>query len=125
MERPADWGRLVNEPLTEKEAERVRTSLARHQVGWAEAVIAHADVTKALQPDQGPRWFSRMELPPRSARVLFELQPGAVSPVLGEDLGYAVYQLVERREHVSPPRRTHGHPASHREGVGGRWGEFL
>jgi hypothetical protein len=31
LQRPADWVRLVNEPMTEKEAQRVRTCIARNR----------------------------------------------------------------------------------------------
>jgi hypothetical protein len=84
------------------QAERVRADLMRHKIAWTDAVNRYADVTSAVKTDGGPRWVNRMALPPRSARVLFDLEPGAVSPILGEDLGYAVYQVVERRE-VRPP----------------------
>ena len=31
LERPRDWVRLVNEPMTEKEADRIRTCIARNR----------------------------------------------------------------------------------------------
>jgi len=31
MERPRDWTRLVNQPMTEKEAERIGTCIARNR----------------------------------------------------------------------------------------------
>jgi transposase len=84
------------------QAERVRADLARRKVTWAAAAARYADVTRAMGSDSSARWFSRMLLPPRTAQVIFELQPGAISPVINEDLGYAVYHVLERRE-VKPP----------------------
>jgi hypothetical protein len=83
-------------------AESLRADLVRHKIAWSVALSRYASVTNTIQSDRSPRWVKRAELPPRSAGVVFALGPGAVSPVLGEDLGYAVYQVVERRE-VRPP----------------------
>ena len=59
MERPRDWVRLVNEPVTEKEAERIRTWIARSRPygneEWQSQQAKQPGLLHTLRPEGRPK----------------------------------------------------------------------
>jgi putative transposase len=59
VDRPARWVELVNEPLAERELERLRTSVARGrpygEAAWTESAAKRGRLQSSLRPRGRPR----------------------------------------------------------------------
>jgi hypothetical protein len=59
IERPADWVRLVNQPMTEKEAEDLRTCIARNRPfssgGWQHEQAKRLYLVHTLRSEGRPK----------------------------------------------------------------------
>jgi len=79
----------------------VRRLLVAHTLTWNDAVRRYSS-PPATTADGDIGWLSRSSVDPRMARLVWDLEPGAISEVINAADGIFLMQLVERRK-VAPP----------------------
>ncbi len=67
VERPSNWVRLVNEPMTEKEVERIRTCIARNRPygneTWQDEQCKRLGLSHTMRSEGRPRAVGRARQP--------------------------------------------------------------
>jgi len=82
-------------------AASVRRQVTNHTIPWTEAVRRSSDFDPN-HPDGDLGWIKREALDLRTAEMVWDLAPGAVSEVVTNPDGYFLMQLVERRTVAAP-----------------------
>jgi len=83
-------------------AETVRRALVAKRLTWAEAVRRYRHADEGGNPDGDMGWIARSSVDLSLAGRIWDAQPGEVPPVIRDQDGFHVMQLVDRR-HVDPP----------------------
>ena len=83
-------------------AESVREALVRKKLTWEEAVKKYSIASKDVGPHGDMGWIRRAAASGSFGIQAFQLEPGSLSPVLGDIDGFHVIQVVGKRK-TDPP----------------------